>query len=37
MKSPAIAPRDAAEVKKIDDGVLAQVPDRSQKSPRPSH
>jgi uncharacterized damage-inducible protein DinB len=35
MKSPAIAPRDAAEVKKIDDGVLAQVPDRSQKRQAP--
>ena len=31
MKSPAIAPRDPAELKKIDDGVLAQVPDRSHK------
>ncbi len=35
MKSPAIAPRDPAEVKKIDDGVLAQVPDRSQKRQAP--
>lgn len=35
MKSPAIAPRDPAELKKIDDGVLAQVPDRSQKRQAP--
>jgi DinB superfamily len=37
MKSPAIAPREAAEVKKIDDAVIAQVPDRSHKisSPEP--
>ncbi len=35
MKTPAIAPRDPAEVKKIDDGVLAQVPDRSQKRQAP--
>jgi hypothetical protein len=35
MKSPAIAPRDAAEVNKIDAGVLAQVPDRSQKRQAP--
>ncbi len=31
MKSPAISPRDPAELKKIDDGVVAQVPDRSHK------
>jgi hypothetical protein len=35
MKSPAIAPRDPAEVKKIDDGVLVQVPDRSHKIQAP--
>jgi uncharacterized damage-inducible protein DinB len=35
MKSPVIAPRDAAEVKKIDDNVIAQVPDRSQKRQAP--
>jgi hypothetical protein len=35
MKSPAIAPRDPAELKKIDDGVLAQVPDRSRKISAP--
>jgi hypothetical protein len=35
MKSPAIAPRDAVEVKKMDDGVLAQVPDRSHKIQAP--
>jgi hypothetical protein len=35
MKSPAIAPRDAAELKKIDDGVIAQVPDRSHKFQAP--
>ncbi len=35
MKSPAIEPRDAAELKKIDDGVLAQVPDRSHKLQAP--
>jgi DinB superfamily len=35
MKSPAIAPRDPAEVKKIDDGVLVQVPDRSHKLQAP--
>lgn len=35
MKSPAIAPRDPAELKKIDDGVLAQVPDRSHKIQAP--
>ena len=35
MKSPAIAPRDPAEVKKIDDGVLVQVPDRSHKMQAP--
>jgi len=35
MKTPAIAPRDPAELKKIDDGVLAQVPDRSHKMQAP--
>jgi DinB superfamily len=35
MKSPAIAPRDPAELKKIDDGVLVQVPDRSRKISAP--
>jgi hypothetical protein len=35
MKSPAIAPRDVAELKKIDGDVLAQVPDRSQKRQAP--
>jgi uncharacterized damage-inducible protein DinB len=35
MKSPAIAPRDPAEVKKIDDGVMAKVPDRSHKIQAP--
>jgi hypothetical protein len=35
MKSPAIAPRDPAEVKKIDDGVLVQMPDRSHKMQAP--
>jgi uncharacterized damage-inducible protein DinB len=35
MKSPAIAPRDPAEVKKIDDGVLVQVADRSHKMQAP--
>jgi DinB superfamily len=35
MKSPAITPRDPAEVKQIDDRVIAQVPDRSQKKQAP--
>jgi uncharacterized damage-inducible protein DinB len=35
MKSPAIEPRDPAELKKIDDGVLKQVPDRSHKIQAP--
>lgn len=35
MKSPAIAPRDPAEVKKIDEGVPVQVPDRSRKFQAP--
>jgi DinB superfamily len=35
MKSPAIEPRDPAEVKKIDDGVFVQVPDRSHKLQAP--
>jgi hypothetical protein len=35
MKSPEIAPRDPAELKKIDEGVVAQVPDRSHKISAP--
>jgi hypothetical protein len=35
MKSPEIAPRDPAELKKIDDGVLVQVPDRTHKISAP--
>jgi len=35
MKSPPIAPRDPAELKKIDDGVLVQIPDRSHKIQAP--
>ncbi len=35
MKSPAISPRDPEELKKIDAGVLAQVPDRSHKIAAP--
>src|ERR1700730_17291966 len=35
MKSPAIAPRDPEELKKIDASVLAQVPDRSHKIKAP--
>ena len=35
MKSPAIAPRDPEELKKIDASVLAQVPDRSHKISAP--
>jgi hypothetical protein len=35
MVSPEIAPRDPAELKKIDDGVVAQVPDRSHKLQAP--
>jgi hypothetical protein len=35
MKSPAVPPRDPAETKKIDDAVLAQVPDRSHKISAP--
>jgi hypothetical protein len=35
MKGAAIAPRDPAELKKIDDNVLAQVPDRSHKMSAP--
>jgi hypothetical protein len=35
MKSPEIAPRDPAELKKIDDGVIAQVPDRTHKISAP--
>jgi hypothetical protein len=35
MKTPAIPPRDAAELQKIDAGVMAQVPDRSHKISAP--
>jgi len=35
MKTPAIPARDPAELKKIDEGVLAQVPDRSHKIQAP--
>ena len=35
MVSPEIGPRDPAELKKIDDGVVAQVPDRSHKLQAP--
>lgn len=35
MKTPAIPARDAAEVKKIDDGIVAMVPDRSKKMEAP--
>src|SRR3984893_16656105 len=35
MKSPEIAPRDPAELKKIDEVVVAQVPDRSDKISAP--
>ncbi len=35
MASPEIAPRDPAELKKIDDSVLAQVPDRTHKLQAP--
>jgi hypothetical protein len=35
MKTPAIPARDPAEVKKIDDGVIATVPDRSKKAEAP--
>jgi hypothetical protein len=35
MKTPAIPPRDAAELKKIDDSVIAMVPDRSHKAEAP--
>ena len=35
MKTPAIPPRDAAELQKIDAGVIAQVPDRSHKIQAP--
>jgi hypothetical protein len=35
MKTPAIPARDPVELKKIDDGVLAQVPDRSHKIQAP--
>jgi DinB superfamily len=35
MKSPAVAPRDAAELKKIDEQVVAMIPDRSHKVQAP--
>jgi DinB superfamily len=35
MKTPAIPPRDAVELQKIDAGVVAQVPDRSHKIQAP--
>jgi hypothetical protein len=35
MKTPAIPPRDPAELQKIDAGVMAQVPDRSHKITAP--
>jgi DinB superfamily len=35
MTTPEIAPRDPAELKKIDEGVLAQLPDRSHKIQAP--
>jgi hypothetical protein len=35
MKTPAIPPRDPAELQKIDAGVMAQVPDRSHKIQAP--
>ncbi len=35
MVSPEITPRDPAELKKIDDGVIAQLPDRSHKIQAP--
>jgi hypothetical protein len=35
MKTPAISPRDPAELQKIDAGVIAQVPDRSHKIAAP--
>ncbi len=35
MKTPAIPPRDPAELQKIDAGVMAQVPDRSHKISAP--
>jgi DinB superfamily len=35
MKTPAIPPRDPAELQKIDAGVMAQVPDRSHKIAAP--
>ena len=35
MKSPAVPLRDAAEIKKADEGVLALVPDRSRKVQAP--
>jgi uncharacterized damage-inducible protein DinB len=35
MKSPAVPVRDAEEIKKADDGILAMVPDRSHKAQAP--
>jgi hypothetical protein len=35
MKSPAVAPRDAVELKKIDEQVVAMIPDRSIQAPEP--
>ena len=35
MKTPAVPPRDPAELKKIDDSVVAMVPDRSHKVDAP--
>lgn len=35
MKTPAIPPRDTAELKKIDDSVIAMVPDRTHKVEAP--
>jgi DinB superfamily len=35
MKTPAVPPRDPAELKKIDDAVIAMVPDRSHKVDAP--
>jgi DinB superfamily len=35
MKSPAVPARDAADIKKADDAVLAMIPDRSHKAQAP--
>src|SRR5260370_8803808 len=35
MKTPAVPLRDAEEIKKTDEGVLAMVPDRSHKAQAP--